>query len=240
MLYSKRAENFYRNLAIILQKAKGCYIWTLENKKLLDLSLMGCGTNTLGYSVKKIDNSVIRRIKNSNMSSLNCTEEVFLAKKLIQIHPWAEQVKFARTGGEANAIAIRIARAIQPKRQNVGICGYGGWHDWYLAANLKNKSSLNNHLFKNLEAIGVNKNLENTSFVFKYNNIESVKKLIKDKKIGIILMEVQRNEKPEKNFLGEVRKLCNKHKITLIFDECTTGFRETYGGLHKNIKFILI
>ena len=134
------------------------------------------------------------------MSSLNCTEEVFLAKKLIQIHPWAEQVKFARTGGEANAIAIRIARAINPKRQNVGICGYGGWHDWYLAANLKNKSSLNNHLFKNLEATGVNKNLENTSFVFKYNNIESVKKLIKDKKIGIILMEVQRNEKPEKNF----------------------------------------
>ena len=105
-----------------------------------------------------------------------------------------------------------------------------------MAANLKNKSSLNNHLFKNLEATGVNKNLENTSFVFKYNNIESVKKLIKDKKIGIILMEVQRNEKPEKNFLGEVRKLCNKHKITLIFDECTTGFRETYGGLHKKYK----
>ena len=237
MLYSKRAENFLPGIwPSYYKKAKGCYIWTLENKKLLDLSLMGCGTNTLGYSVKKIDNSVIRRIKNSNMSSLNCTEEVFLAKKLIQIHPWAEQVKFARTGGEANAIAIRIARAIQPKRQNVGICGYGGWHDWYLAANLKNKSSLNNHLFKNLEATGVNKNLENTSFVFKYNNIESVKKLIKDKKIGIILMEVQRNEKPEKNFLGEVRKLCNKHKITLIFDECTTGFRETYGGLHKKYK----
>ena len=237
MLYSKRAENFLPGIwPSYYKKAKGCYIWTLENKRLLDLSLMGCGTNTLGYSVKKIDNAVIRRIKKSNMSSLNCTEEVFLAKKLIQIHPWAEQVKFARTGGEANAIAIRIARSINPKRQNVGVCGYGGWHDWYLAANLKNKSNLNNHLFKNLEATGVNKKLENTSFVFKYNNIESVKKLIKDKKIGIILMEVQRYEKPRKNFLKEVRKLCNKHKITLIFDECTTGFRETYGGLHKKYK----
>ncbi len=237
MLYSKRAENFLPEIwPSYYKKAKGCYIWTLENKKLLDFSLMGCGTNTLGYSVNKIDNAVIQRIKKSNMSSLNCTEEVLLAKKLIKIHPWAEQVKFARTGGEANAIAIRIARSINPLRQNIGVCGYGGWHDWYLAANLKNKSNLNNHLFKNLEAIGVNKKLENTSFVFKYNNIDSVKKLIKNKKIGIILMEVQRYEKPKKNFLKEIRKLCDKHKIILIFDECTTGFRETYGGLHKKYK----
>ena len=197
MLYSKRAENFLPGIwPSYYIKAKGCYIWTLENKKLLDFSLMGCGTNTLGYSVKKIDNQVIHRIKKSNMSSLNCVDEVILAKKLIQIHPWANQVKFARTGGEANAIAVRIARSININRQNIGICGYGGWHDWYLAANLGNKANLNNHLFNNLEPIGVNKNLANTAFVFQYNNINSLKRLIHDKKIGIILMEVERNEKP--------------------------------------------
>ena len=183
MLYSKKAENFLPGLwPSYYTKAKGCYLWTLENKKLIDLSLMGCGTNTLGYSVNKIDNAVIKRIKKSNMSTLNCTEEVYLAKKLIKIHPWAQQVRFARSGGEANSIAIRIARSINTQKQNVAICGYGGWHDWYLAANLKNKSNLNNHLFKNLDAIGVNKKLMNTSFVFQYNNIESLKHLIKKKK----------------------------------------------------------
>ena len=237
MLYSKKAENFLPGLwPSYYTKAKGCYLWTLENKKLIDLSLMGCGTNTLGYSVNKIDNAVIKRIKKSNMSTLNCTEEVYLAKKLIKIHPWAQQVRFARSGGEANSIAIRIARSINTQKQNVAICGYGGWHDWYLAANLKNKSNLNNHLFKNLDAIGVNKKLMNTSFVFQYNNIESLKHLIKKKKIGIILMEVQRYEKPKNNFLKQVRKLCNKNKIILIFDECTTGFREAYGGIHKKYK----
>ena len=74
------------------------------------------------------------------MSTLNCPEEVYLAEKLLSMHSWAGKVKFARTGGEANAIAIRIARAASGK-ENVAFCGYHGWHDWYLAANLKNKEN---------------------------------------------------------------------------------------------------
>jgi glutamate-1-semialdehyde aminotransferase len=167
------------------------------------------------------------------MSSLNSIEEILLAEKLIDMHKWAEKVKFTRSGGEANAVAIRIARAYS-KRTNIAICGYHGWHDWYLSTNLSNKKNLDNHLIKNLSIKGVPKNLKNTVFPFEYNNYQQLKKLVKDKNIGIIKMEVQRNNVPKNNFLKKIRELCNKKNIILIFDECTSGFRESFGGLHLN------
>ena len=147
-LFSKRPDNFLPKFwPTYYSKAKGCYIWDLKNKKYIDMSLMGVGTNVLGYSNSTIDNKVIKNIKKSNMSTLNCPEEVYLAKKLIDIHPWASRAKFARSGGEANAIAIRIARAFS-KTSKVAICGYHGWHDWYLSANFKKKKQLRSTSFK--------------------------------------------------------------------------------------------
>ena len=83
---------------------------------------------------------------------------------------------------------------------------------------------------------GLPDNLKNTSFPFPYNDFDYLSKLINKKKIGIIKMEVMRNIKPKDNFLKKVRNLANKYKCVLIFDECTTGFRETYGGIHKKYK----
>ena len=132
MLLSKRPEFFLPNgWPSYFKKTKGCVVWDLDGKKYYDLSLMGVGTNILGYSNSKIDRAVSKVIKAGNLSTLNCPEEVMLAEKLIEIHPWADMVKFARTGGEANSIAIRIARAAAGK-DNVAFCGYHGWHDWYL------------------------------------------------------------------------------------------------------------
>ena len=101
----------------------------------------GVGTNVLGYNNASINNKVKKFIDKGNMASLNAPEEYFLAQELISIHPWAKKVKFARSGGEANAIAVRIARAFS-KKKNIAICGYHGWHDWYLSANLSNKKEL--------------------------------------------------------------------------------------------------
>ena len=117
-------------------KAKGCKVWDLDKKVYTDMSLMGVGTNILGYCNSKVDEAVTKAIKNSNMSTLNCVEEVRLAEKLLDMHKWADKVKFARTGGEANALSVRIARAAT-NNQNIAFCGYHGWHDWYLSANLK-------------------------------------------------------------------------------------------------------
>ena len=140
--------------------------------------------------------------------------------------------RFARSGGEANAIAIRIARAASGK-DNVAICGYHGWHDWYLSANLSEDQSLDGHLLPGLQPNGVPRNLKGTVFPFNYNNFAELESLVAAHDIGVIKMEVVRNMGPEDDFLHKVRKLATERGIVLIFDECTSGFRETFGGLHK-------
>jgi glutamate-1-semialdehyde 2,1-aminomutase len=233
MLLSKRPEMFLPDQwPAYFSKAKGCKVWDLDGKEYIDMCIMGIGTNTLGYGHPDIDAAVLETVVAGNMSTLNCPEEVYLAEKLIELHPWADMVRFARSGGEANAIAIRIARAASGK-DKVAICGYHGWHDWYLSANLGDDESLDGHLLPGLEPKGVPRNLQGTVFPFIYNDFDGLKKLVNAQDIGVIKMEVARNKGPENQFLEKVRKLATDRGIVLIFDECTSGFRETFGGLHK-------
>jgi glutamate-1-semialdehyde aminotransferase len=169
------------------------------------------------------------------MTTLNSLEEIKLAEKLIELHPWADMARFTRSGGEANAVAIRIARAASGK-DKIAVCGYHGWHDWYLASNIINKSSLDEHLMRKVPIKGVPKNLKNTVFPFSYNNFEELESIVEKNDIGVIKMEVKRNDEPKNNFLHKVKKLSEKKNIVLIFDECTSGFRQVYGGLHKLYK----
>ena len=236
MLLSKNPERYLPDKwPAYFTKAHGCTIWDLNGKKYFDMCSMGIGTNVLGYSNKTIDKFVISKIKKGNISTLNCPEEVELTEKLLKIHKWAGMVKFTRSGGEANALAIRIARSYTEKH-NVAFCGYHGWHDWYLSSAIDKKDNLKFHLLPNLEIKGVPKSLKNTSFPFKYGDINYLKKLILKKKIGIIKLEVCRNTKPNIKFLRQVRKICDKKGIVLIFDECTTGFRQTLAGIHKELN----
>ena len=232
-LLSKRPEMFApENWPAYYREAQGCEVIDLDGNRLLDMSIMGIGTCLLGYNDPDVSSAVIRRIKAGSMSSLNNPEEVELAEALLEIHPWAEQVRYSRTGGEAMAIAVRIARA-KTRRNIIAFCGYHGWHDWYLSSNITNKNNLDSHISNNIRIAGVNKKLKNTTYLFQYNDLEKLEYLLKNKNIGIIKMEVERNTKPKNNFLKQVRRLANKYKAVLIFDECTSGFRETFGGLHK-------
>ena len=236
MLLSKRPEMFLPNQwPTYFSKAKGCKVWDLDNREYIDMSIMGIGTNILGYGHPQVDQAVIKTVQAGNMSTLNCPEEVYLAEKLVGLHKWSDMVRFARSGGEANAIAIRIARAASG-RDKVAICGYHGWHDWYLSTNLNNKKGLDGHLLPGLEPKGVPRNLKGTVFPFNYNRFDELEALVKKHDIGVIKMEVQRSSEPENNFLKKVRQLATKREIVLIFDECTSGFRETFGGLHKKYK----
>ena len=230
MLLSKRPEMFLPDKwPSYYIKSKGIYVTDLNNKKYIDM-ICAVGTNILGYANDKIDIVVKKTINNGIMSTLNCPEEVYLSEKLLKMHKWADKIKYCRSGGEANALAIRIARCAT-KQKNVAVCGYHGWHDWYLASNF-NKNQLNNHLLPNLKTLGVHEKLKNTVFTFDYNNKKQLTNLIEKKKIGIIKMEVARNNLPNINFLKFVRNLADKKKIILIFDECTTGFRRNLGGMH--------
>ena len=237
MLVSKRSEMFLPNLWPSYFKSSNYnQIIDLDGNKFTDF-IFSVGTNTLGYRNKHVEKKVNIALKYGNMTSLNSYEEVKVAEKLIELHPWFDMVRFARSGGEANAIAVRIARASTSK-PNIAICGYHGWHDWYLASNLTGTNNLENHLLPGLSPLGVHPNLKNTVFPFEYNDFKKLKMIIENKKIGIIKMEVSRNYGPKNNFLEKVRKICDEKKIILIFDECTSGFRQSFGGLHKiyNIK----
>jgi glutamate-1-semialdehyde 2,1-aminomutase len=232
MLLSKRPEMFLPdNWPSYYSKAKGCKVWDLDGKEYIDMSIMGIGTNTLGYGNDEVDEAVIKTVRDGNMSTFNCPEEVMLAEKLVELNPWADMVRFARSGGEANAIAIRIARAASGK-DKVAICGYHGWHDWYLSTNHNQIDGLSGHLLPGLNPEGVPKNLKDTVFPFHYNDIEELQQLILTQDIGVIKMEVVRNFGPENDFLKKVREIATKNNIVLVFDECTSGFRETYGGIY--------
>jgi|AntAceMinimDraft_1070359.scaffolds.fasta_scaffold03890_3 glutamate-1-semialdehyde 2,1-aminomutase len=233
MLLSKRAEMFLPDQwPAYFSKAKGCQVWDLDGNQYTDMSIMGIGTNILGYGHPEVDTAVHQTVDSGNMSTWNCPEEVYLAEKLVELHPWADMVRLARSGGEANAIAIRIARAACGK-DNVAVCGYHGWHDWYLSANLGSEENLAGHLLPGLDPKGVPQNLRGTVFPFNYNNYEELESIVNAHDIGVIKMEVVRNKGPENNFLQKVRKLATDRGIVLIFDECTSGFRQTFGGLHK-------
>lgn len=233
MLLSKRPEMFLpENWPSYFSEAKGCKVWDLDGSELIDMSIMGIGTNSLGYGHDEVDSAVLNAVRKGNMSSLNCPEEVYLAEKLIEMNPWADMVRFARSGGEANAIAVRIARAASGK-DNVAVCGYHGWHDWYLSANHNGGDDLSSHLIAGLSPKGVPRNLKNSVFPFNYNNYEELLDIVEKNDIGVIKMEVIRNFEPKDGFLKRVRDLATKKNIVLIFDECSSGFRETFGGIFQ-------
>lgn len=233
MLLSKRSEMFLPSgWPAYFDRTEGCRIWDLEGREFLDLGFMGVGTNILGYSHPKVDEAVRGVIDKGNLSTLNAPEEVYLAEALVEIHPWADMVRFARSGGEACAIAVRIGRAASG-RDKVAFCGYHGWHDWYLAANLGEDDSLDGHLIPGLEPNGVPRVLKGTALPFQYNDLVGLTKLLDDNPdIGVIYMEPQRSTPPESGFLEGVRALATQRDIVLIFDECTSGFRRVLGGLH--------
>ena len=233
-LLSKRPEMFLPDLwPAYYQKAKGCEIWDLDGKKYLDMLFMGVGSCILGYADEDIDTQVKKAIDSGSKTTLNCPEEVELAKLLCKIHPWAQMVRCSRTGGEAMSIAVRIARA-KTGKDLVLFCGYHGWHDWYLSSNLADDKSLDGHLLPGLEPKGVPRCLKGSAIPFEYNDIDKFLTLIKKykNKIGVVVMEPIRNYYPKKGFLEKIRKITKDLAIVLIFDEVSAGWRLNVGGAH--------
>lgn len=232
MLFSKRAELFLpEQWPAYFSRASGCRVWDLDDREYVDMSLMGVGTNTLGYAHPEVDDAVRGAIARGTMSTLNCREEVDLAERLVTMNPWSEMVRFTRSGGEANAVAVRIARAASG-RDSVAFCGYHGWHDWYLAANLSGGDVLQGHLLPGLDPGGVPRALQGSIVPFNYNDYEGLCRVVEAHDVGVIVMEVARNQEPADGFLGRVRDLASRKRIVLMFDECTSAFRQTFGGLH--------
>src|SRR5438132_7902029 len=165
------------------------------------------------------------------MYSVNHELEIELAEELTRTIPCAEMVRYAKCGGEACAIAIRIARGATG-RDKVLFCGYHGWHDWYLAANLEAEGSLNAHLFPGIEPIGVPKSLAGTSIPFPYGDLAALGETLDAHRgeVAAVMMEPLRSEMPPPGYLAGVQKLCHEHGAVLIFDEVSSGMRFGMAG----------
>ena len=234
-LLSKRPEMFLPEYwPAYYSRAKGCKIWDLDGNEYIDVSYMGIGSNVLGYANDEVDNAAKEAIDKGGMTTLNAPEEVYLAEKLIELHPWAGGVRYAKAGGEAMALASRIARAYT-KKDIILFCGYHGWHDWYLAANLSNKNALDDLHIPGLEPLGVPQGLAGTNLPFHYNNIDEFNALIEKHRgnIAAVVIEPIRNDYPVDDFLQKIRNTTQAEGIVLVFDEVSAGFRLCTGGSHK-------
>lgn len=237
-LLSKRPELHLPGLwPTYYEKAKGCRVWDLNGRELIDTSYMGIGACILGYADPDVDEAVLGAIASGTMTTLNCPEEVELAELLCSLHPWAKMARFARTGGEAMSVAVRIARA-HSQKSTVLFCGYHGWHDWYLAANVASTQKLDGHLLPGLQPAGVSRKLKSSAIPFHYNDTEGFLKLIKKygTEAAAVVMEPIRNFEPEQGFLETVRTETKKRGIVLVFDEVSSGWRLTAGGAHLKFK----
>ncbi|MCQ9208442.1 MAG: aminotransferase class III-fold pyridoxal phosphate-dependent enzyme [Omnitrophica bacterium] len=237
-LLSKRPERYAPDIwPAYFSKAKGVEVWDLDNIKYIDMAYMGVGTSILGYSDNDVDAAVKTAIDRGINTTLNAPEEVYLAKKLVELNPFAGSVKFTRTGGEAMAVTVRIARAYTG-RDKVAFSGYHGWCDWYLAANLSGENKLEGHLLPGLFPKGVPAGLRGTALPFEYNNVEAFKELVsRHKDIGTIVIEGARYSLPSREFIQVIKSVAQENKMVVIFDEITSGWRITDGGVYKKIGF---
>jgi len=233
-LLSKRPEMFLPDYwPAYYDHAEGCQVWDLDGNKYLDMSYMGIGACILGYSQPEINQAAIDATQRGNMCTLNAPEEVELAELMCELHPWAQMVRYTRSGGEAMAVAIRIARASSGK-DKILFCGYHGWHDWYLSANLSADKALDGHLLPGLDPAGVPRDLKESSIPFNYNNIVEFLSLAEKYKgqIGVVVLESIRNDQPTPEFINAIQKVTQEQKIVFVVDEITAGWRINAGGAH--------
>lgn len=233
-LLSKRPERFLPDgWPSYYERALGAEIWDLDGKRYLDMSQSGVGACILGYADPEVDAAVKMAIDLGSMSTLNCREEVELADLLCELHPWAEMVRYARGGGEAMAVAVRIARA-STGRDLVAFCGYHGWHDWYLAANLTAADALGTHLLPGLDPAGVPSGLRGSVLPFHYNETDDFGEVVRaaGDRLAAVVMEPVRSTEPHPEFLATIRKRCTERGAVLVFDEVTSAWRMNSGGAH--------
>jgi len=229
-LLSKRAHLFdERTWPSYFSRCKGADVWDLEGQRYTDFT-GGVGAILLGHSDDDVNAAVHRRVSLGSYCTLASPDEVDLADLLLELHPWAQRVRYARGGGEALSLAVRIARAATG-RSGIAFCGYHGWSDWYLAANLANDVALDGHLLPGLQPLGVPRELAGTAVPFRYNDFASFTAAMD--KLGqpaAIVMEPMRSEEPREDFVVKVAAAARAAGAVFILDEVTSGWRYGFPG----------
>jgi len=206
---------------VYLQRGKGSHVWDVDGNEYIDYT-MGVGPISLGYCYDKVDEAIKAQLAGGITFSLMHPLEVEVAELIREVVPNAEMVRYSKSGADVTSAAVRLARAFTG-REKVLCCGYHGWHDWYISVTDRNK--------------GIPEAVKDLTFTFNYNDIKSVIESI-DNDTACVILEPFVFEAPQKNFLHELKEICDSHGTLLIFDEMWTGFRIAVGGAQEyfNIK----
>lgn len=199
-----------------LKKGKNAHVWDVDGNEFIDLN-MGIGPLSIGYAIREIDDAIRAQLEDGITFSMMHPLEVEVAELIREVVPNTESVRYSKTGADVVSAAVRLARAFT-KKNKILCCGYHGWHDWYISVTDRNN--------------GIPTVIEDLTFTFNYNDIESVKDSIDDD-VACIILEPFVFQAPANNFLQELRKLCDEKGILLIFDEMWTGFRVSLGGAQE-------
>jgi len=232
-LLSKRPELFLPDhWPAYYRSARGVEVVDLDGRRYIDISHHGVGACPLGYADPDVDAAVIEAVRQGTMATLNCPEEVELAELLVQLHPWADMVRYTRTGGEAMSVAVRIARAATG-RDRIAVAGYHGWHDWYLAANLT-QDALHDLLLPEVPAAGVPGALAGSVVPFAFADPADLDRVAGawGGSLAAIVLEPARHAAPPPGYLARVAEVAHRVGAVTIHDEITSGFRMGIGGAH--------
>ena len=231
-LVSRRPSLYAQGVSpVYARRAHGARLWDVDGHEYIDW-VSGIGSIILGYADPVVDEAVMKQIRDGTVYSINHELEIELAELLTERIPCAEMVRYAKGGGEACSVAIRIARGTTG-RDKILCCGYHGWHDWYLAANLDSDDALDQHLFPGIEPIGVPQALAGTTIPFPYGDIEAFEQVLlkHQHNVAAVILEPLRSEMPPDGYLQQLASLARAHGAILIFDEVSTGFRPSSAGV---------
>jgi glutamate-1-semialdehyde aminotransferase len=199
-----------------LARGKGARVWDVDGNEFLDFN-MGIGPIILGYCHPVIDDAIRTQLADGITFSLMHPLEVDVAELMRDCVPYAESVRFSKTGCDVTSAAVRLARAFT-KREKLLCCGYHGWHDWYISVTDRNA--------------GIPKSTEELTYTFNYNDIDSVVGSL-DEDTACVILEPFVFERAQPEFLSELRSACDRNGTILIFDEMWTGFRCALGGAQE-------
>lgn len=204
-----------------IKRGEGSHVWDVDGNEYLDYN-SAIGPISLGYCYPAVDDAIKEQLKDGITFSLMHPLEVELAQLFKEVIPNAEAIKISKTGADVCSAAIRVARAFTG-REKIFCCGYHGWHDWYIGITSRNS--------------GIPESIQNMTYTFEYNDIESIKASL-DETVAALILEPFIFEAPKPDFLQELHEVCKANGTLLIFDEMWTGFRIAIGGAQEyfNVK----
>ena len=218
--YSKSWRQHIRGVSpIFLDHGRGARVWDVDGNEFVDL-VQGLLPNILGYAHPEVDRAAYDRAAKGHSFSLPHPLEVELAERLVRLIPCAEMVRFGKNGSDATAGAVRIARAFTG-RERIACCGYHGWQDWFIGATSRDA--------------GIPAGVKDLVHPFPYNDAEALDRLLASRRgeFAAVIMEPVNFYWPKPHYLGEVKAICRRYGVLLIFDEICSGFHFGLGGAQK-------